>query len=290
MRTTPAIKIGQVTRRYKMRKSPFKNPYPAFKNGSAFFLLYILVVLSSCGPRRNLVYLSDLADTSAYSMQISNLVEPRIQHGDILGITVSNVDPETSNLFNKGILPVLNAPVTAASNPAQPAGEGYLVDKDGNINFPSVGKINLVGLTLEEATDKVTAVIGRLVKTPIVNLKFLNFKITVIGEVNKPGVFNVQNNRINVLEALGLAGDMTIYGRREDVWVMHEENGTRKITHVNLNTKSVLQSPAFYLRQNDVVYVKPDKLKEKQARTDTKTLSIIVAAATVITVIVSRLF
>ncbi|GAA4912126.1 polysaccharide biosynthesis/export family protein [Mucilaginibacter defluvii] len=248
-------------------------------------------LLSSCSAKRNLVYLSDIADTAAYSAAITNMSEPRIQHGDILSITINNVDPETSNLFNKGILPV------AASNPLQGNTgltaqniEGYLVDKTGSINFPSVGKIKLEGLTPEEAVGKITTAVGTLVKNPIVNVRFLNFKVTVIGEVNKPGVFNVTNNKLNILEALGLAGDMTMYGRREDVWVMHEEKGNRKITHINLNSGNALQSPAFYLQQNDVVYVKPDKMKEKQARTDTKTLSIIVAAATVITVIISRLF
>lgn len=263
-----------------------------FRNSAAvIFSCMAIWLLSSCSAKRNLVYLSDIADTAAYSAAITNMREPRIQHGDILSITINNVDPETSNLFNKGILPVgTSNPLQGNTSLTAQNIEGYLVDKTGSINFPSVGKIKLEGLTPEEAVGKITTAVGTLVKNPIVNVRFLNFKVTVIGEVNKPGVFNVTNNKLNVLEALGLAGDMTMYGRREDIWVMHEENGNRKITHINLNSRNALQSPAFYLQQNDVVYVKPDKMKEKQARTDTKTLSIIVAAATVITVIISRLF
>ncbi|MEO6149635.1 MAG: polysaccharide biosynthesis/export family protein [Mucilaginibacter sp.] len=255
------------------------------------YLIPILaaIMLSSCGPKRNLVYLSDLSDSATYRSAISNIAEPRIQDGDILGISISNVDPESSNLFNKGLLPVANqTPVNGGT--ATPDAGGYLVDKAGNVNFPSIGKIKLAGLTLEEAIDKVAGLVGKYVKNPIVNIKLLNFKITVIGEVNKPGVFSIANNKVNVLEALGLAGDMTMYGKRENVVVIHEANGSRTITPMDMNRSNVLQSPAFYLQQNDVVYVKPDKMKEKQARTDTKTISIIVAAATVITVILSRLF
>jgi polysaccharide export outer membrane protein len=221
------------------------------------------------------------------------MVEPHIQQGDVLSISVTNVDPESSNMFNKGLLPVTGSAASApvvTSNPPVADQSGYLVDKAGDITFPAVGKIHLAGLTLEEAVGKVAAALGSYAKDPIVSIKFINFKITVIGEVNKPGVFNVPNSRVNVLEALGMAGDMTMYGKREDIWVMHEENGNRSITPINLNSKNALQSPSFYLQQNDVVYVKPDKLKERQARTDTKTLSIIVAAATIITVIISRLF
>ncbi|RYD90987.1 MAG: sugar transporter [Sphingobacteriales bacterium] len=255
------------------------------------YLLPVLVILllTSCGAKRNLVYLSDLNDSTVYRSAINNLTEPKIQHGDILGITISNVDPESSNLFNKGLLPVAGQ-AALNNNTATPDAGGYLVDKAGNINFPSIGKIKLTGLTIEEAIDKLAGMVGKFVKDPIVNVKLLNFKVTVIGEVTKPGVFNIPNNKVNVLEALGMAGDMTLYGKRENVVVIHEENGSRTVTPIDLNNKSFLQSPSFYLQQNDVVYVKPDKMKERQARTDTKSLSIIVAAATVITVILSRLF
>ncbi|RVU00720.1 sugar transporter [Mucilaginibacter limnophilus] len=249
----------------------------------------VLVLLSSCGVKRNLVYLSDLNDTAKYTWQIKNHLEPRIQPGDNLAITVSNVDQESSNLFNKGVLPAAN-PVSNGTIMQSVELPEYLVDKDGNINFPAIGKISVAGLTIEEAVLRLTQTLSKSVKNPIVEIKFTNFKVTVIGEVNRPGVFNIPNSRVNVLEALGLAGDMTQYGKRENVIVVHEENCKRSLTHLNLNSSDMLQSPSFYLQQNDVVYVAPDKLKERQARTDTRSLSIVVAAATVITVIISRLF
>jgi len=252
------------------------------------FIVFALL-LSSCAGKRNLVYMSNLGDTAMYASKITNVIEPRLQHGDILSITVTNVDPETGNLLNKGVLPVVNT-ANLAGNAAPADAPGYLISTAGYITFPVVGKVKLDGLTIEEAVTKMGEALSKVVKDPIINIKVVNFKITVVGEVNKPGVFSIPNSRVNVLEALGMAGDMTVYGRRENVQVIHEENGQRTVTRINMNDKDALQSPAYYLQQNDVVYVIPDKLREKQARTDTKTLSIIVAAATVITVIISRLF
>ncbi|TCC96878.1 polysaccharide biosynthesis/export family protein [Pedobacter psychroterrae] len=251
--------------------------------------IIVLLLLSSCASKRNLVYLSDISDTADYQSKITNITEPRIQSGDLLAITVSNIDPESSNLFNKGILPVTNISALP-SNMSTADPSGYLVDKAGSITFPAIGKVQLAGLTLEEGVAKIRTDLSTYAKDPIVTIKLMNFKITVIGEVSKPGVFNISNGRVNVLEALGLAGDMTIYGRREDIWIMREENGSRSITHLDLTSKNTLQSPSFYLQQNDVLYIKPDKLKERQARTNTRTLSIVVAAATIVTVIISRLF
>lgn len=250
------------------------------------FFIPVAILLGSCSPKRDLVYLSDMNDP-VYETLITGKTDPRVQPGDLITITVKNVDPETSNLYNNGLLPAANnAAQLGASLPVN----DYLVDKDGDINFPSVGKIKLVNLTLDEATQKVTAAIAKNAKDPIVTMAYKNFKITVIGEVNKPGVFTIPNGKVNMFEALGLAGDMTGFGMRQNVWVMHEENGKRTVNRVDLNSKNILQSPLFYLQQNDVVYVTPDKLKERQARTDTRTLSIIVATATLMTVILSRLF
>jgi polysaccharide export outer membrane protein len=278
---------------------PYHKGYPAFMisnfiklsyyNLKRFAFLLLAVLMSGCAAKRNLVYMSNLADTAAYRANIANTVEPKLQPGDILSIVVTNVDPETSNLLNKGLLPVTNTNVLGSNLPT-PEVPGYLVDKSGDIIFPVAGKVKVAELTVDEAAKKLGDVLGTYVKKPIVAMRVLNFKITVIGEVSKPGIFNIPNAHVNVFEALGLAGDMTVYGKRENVSVIHEEGGVRTVTRIDLNTKEALQSPVFYLRQNDIVYIKPDKLKERQARTDTRTLSIIVAAATVITVIISRLF
>lgn len=223
--------------------------------------LCLLIVLSSCS-NRNLVYFSDLPTTDS-NTPIKNYDPPKIQPDDILSVTVSSLNPESNVLFNNVLLP------TSSGNNniiAQKIDEGYLVDKDGFINFPVIGKINLSGLTKEQATEKMTGLIKEHVKTPIVNIRFVNFKVTVIGEVTKPSTFTVATEKINVLEALGLAGDMTAYGRRENVLIIREKGGIRTTAKINLNNRDVLTSPYFYLQQNDIVYVEPDN-KVKTAST-----------------------
>jgi len=214
----------------------------------------LLLILSSCS-KRNLVYFSDLPKSTESNTPINNYLAPKIQPDDILSVSVSSLNPESNVLFNNVLLPSTSANTNVI---AAKIDEGYLVDKDGFINFPVIGKINLAGLTKEQATEKMTGLIKEHVKNPIVNIRFLNFKVTVIGEVTKPSTFTVATEKINVLEALGMAGDMTAYGRRETVLIIREKGGIRTTARINLNNKDVLTSPYFYLQQNDIVYVEPD--------------------------------
>jgi polysaccharide export outer membrane protein len=225
----------------------FKN----WVNLAIYFL--ILASVSSCA-KRNLVYLSDLPTTSNLETPIKNYSQPKIQTEDILNITVSSLNAESNVLFNNVLLPSnANSGMTIASK----LNEGYLVDKSGAINFPVIGKIMLVGLTKEQATEKLTAEIRAHVKNPIVNIRFVNFKITVIGEVKSPATFTLNTEKVSVLEALGLAGDMTAFGKRENVLIIREDGGIRRTGRINLNNKDVLNSPFYYLQQNDIVYVEP---------------------------------
>lgn len=225
------------------------------------FCLLLVFVLTSC-YKRNLVYFSDLPQATDYNTKITNYVAPKIQPDDILSISVSSLNPESNVLFNSILLPQAGNTNVVANK----LNEGYLVDKEGFINFPVLGKVDLVGLTKEEATEKMTGLIKEQVKNPIVNIRFINFKVTVIGEVFKPATFTVPTEKINVLEALGLAGDMTAFARRENVLIIREKNGVRTTSRINLNNKDVLSSPYFYLQQNDIVYVEPNN-KVKTADT-----------------------
>lgn len=228
-------------------------------------IIFISLVISTSCSQRNLVYFSDLQGTgSGNETPIRNYSQPTIQPDDILSITVSSLNPESNVLFNNVILPT-NAN-TGGVIAATKGTEGYQVDKSGFINFPVIGKVLLSGLTKEQAIDKMTNEIKVHVKNPIVNIRFMNFKVTVIGEVSKPSTFTVDTEKINVLEALGLAGDMTSYGKRENVLIIREQQGVRKTTRINLNNKDVLNSPYFYLQQNDIVYVEPSN-REKTSET-----------------------
>ena len=252
-----------------------------------YFLVFCFVV--SCGPSRNLVYFSDLNENAEQSAKILNLPDTKIQPDDILSISVSTLNPESNALFNSGIL---LPTVTTLNNPTSTlVKEGYLVDKNGFISFPVLGQVKLGGLSKEEATRKMVTELKRYIKgEPLVNIRFLNFKVTVIGEVNNPSTLTISSDKINILEALGMAGDMTPYGKRENVLIIREKEGKRNITRINLNNKEALNSPYFYLQQNDVVYVEPSKAKALAASTNRAYLPIITAATSLITIVIVRFF
>lgn len=247
--------------------------------------LAFLVLLASCGSTRNLVYFNDLKDTNQYTEEIKNKVAPKIQPDDQLSITVNSLNPESNVLFNNGVMPSTNGSSSGGATTGR-ASEGYLVDKDGFINFPVLGKIQLAGLTKEQATVKMTAEITKNIKNPIVNIRFLNFRITVIGEVNKPSTFLVPSERVNILEAIGLAGDLTSYGKRENILIIREQNGVRSATRVDLASKTILNSPDFYLQQNDVIYVEPAKIKALQGSSSTFYLSLATASVSILSLLI----
>ena len=233
----------------------------------------MFLALSACSAKRNLIYLSDLRSSVEYKTQILNKPALRIQPTDLLSIIVSSQNAESSILFNNGVLTTTSntnsteatSVDNAVSNKRQI--EGYLVDSEGFIAFSVLGRVKLAGLTKDEAVQKMAAEIRKYVKNPIVDIRLINFKITVLGEVTKPASFEVLRESINVLEALGMAGDMTAFGKRENVLIIREKDGVRTATRVNLADKALLDSPYFYLQQNDIVYVEPDN-RTKLAQTD----------------------
>ena len=190
-----------------------------------------------------------------------------IQPKDILSITVSSRDPNIAITFNKPLSSYQAGSTPEASNYSQRI-LGYLVDINGEIDFPILGPLKVKGLTREELSDmiKKRLMADDLIRDPIVTTEIMNFKITVLGEVRSPGVFELRDDRITILEALGRAGDLTIYGRRDNVLVTREGNGEINYYRVNLRSSNLTQSPAFYLQQNDVVYVEPNETQT--ARTD----------------------
>ncbi len=251
-----------------------------------FPLIAIFCLLASCS-KRNLVYFSDIESNSDFSIPIDNVMEPRIQEDDLLSITVTSLNPESNLLFNAGVMqPSGQMQNTVVSTPIN---ENYLVDQNGNVNYPVIGQINLKGLTKQEAVQKMTQLVSEYVKDPIINIRFMNFKVTVIGEVMQPATFVVPTEKITVLEALGLAGDMTAFGRRENVLVIREKDGVRSATRLNLNEKEVLSSSLYYLQQNDVVYVEPYKTKAIQSDTNPRTFALITSLTSLAVLLIFQL-
>ncbi len=234
-----------------------------------------------------MVYFSDIDSQSNYNVKIESSVDPEIQPDDLLKITVSSLSQESNMLFNAGILTTTGNNAISTS----PLNDGYLVDKEGEINFPVLGKIKIGGLTKDEAIEEVSFRLREYVKDPIVNIRFMNFKVTVIGEVNRPSTFTVATEKITILEALGLAGDMTAYGKRENVLVIRDKDGVRSANRLNLNDKSILNSPYYYLTQNDVVYVEPDKMKAIQTNVNpNRTQFITIASSVLVALIINSRF
>ncbi|MEG1839394.1 MAG: polysaccharide biosynthesis/export family protein, partial [Bacteroidaceae bacterium] len=185
---------------------------------------------------------------------------------DLLSVTVSSSNPEASVPYNLTV-PTIQTPQVLQYTTTQPILQTYLVDNNGNIMFPILGELHLGGLTKSEAE---AYIINRLKpsfkEAPIVNVRLVNYKISVLGEVQNPNTFTVANEKINIFEALALAGDMTIYGKREKVKLLREDSeGRKNIVELDLNRSDVVNSPYFYLQQNDVVYVEPNKAKARNA-------------------------
>lgn len=251
------------------------------------FYLLSLFTLFSCN-KRNLAYFSDVPEQAVYREKITNTIEPTIQADDILGITVSSSNPESNLLFNTS--GGVRSAARSIGYEENAVNAGYLVDPGGFIDFPVLGRVKVGGLTKQQAKAKLISELNKYVKDPTVNIRFLNFRVTVIGEVKNPSTFTIPSEKINILEALGMAGDMTPYGQRGNVLLIREEEGVRSLTRVNLNSKDVLNSPNFYLRQNDVIYVEPNKIKEAQATTNTRIISYVLAAVSLTSIILRRLY
>ncbi|MFD2035773.1 polysaccharide biosynthesis/export family protein [Belliella marina] len=235
-----------------------------------FYICLVTISLYSCSPR-NLTYFSNLDPTSETLSEIPSNSNVRIQKNDRLKIVVSSPSMESNVLFNGGVLPNQDELNGVNNNIQQITTNSYLVNSNGKIEFPVIGEIQVAGLTIEEIRNELKFLLRAHVKEPSVNVYLSNFRITVIGEVSNPSHFIVENDKINILEALGMAGDMTAFGKRENVLLMREIDGQRATYRINLNDKEILRSPQFNLIQNDIIYVEPDKAKEKQTR-DNRTL------------------
>lgn len=240
-----------------------------------------LMAFSACSSKRNLVYFSDLSERSKTNTAILNDIEPKIQESDLLNISINTQSTESNVLF------AFNSNTPGSGGLYEK--EGYRVNKSGEINFPVIGVTHLKGLTVEQAQEVITKKLNKYVKNPIVTVQFLNFRITVIGEVNKPETFTISNEKVDLLQALGMAGDMTPYGKRENVLVIRKVDGKRTMVRLDLNKQDVFQSPYFYLKQNDVVYVEPDKSKSQEYNANNRFLPLVVATISAVAVLATSL-
>ncbi|MBS1576584.1 MAG: polysaccharide biosynthesis/export family protein [Bacteroidetes bacterium] len=216
------------------------------------------LLVMSCVNSRKVVLFNELNQASIKG-QVEDF-EPIIQKNDLLSITVSSLNTEAAAIFNN---PNISGTQTTTATGNQASVAGYLVNSDGYVQFPVLGNIKAAGLSKKQLKDNITKglIDGKLLLDPIVNIRYLNYKVTVIGEVGHPTVINVPNEKISLLEALGLAGDLTVYSRRDNVLVIREIEGTKTFQRLNLNTNEIFTSPYYYLKSNDIVYVETNKNK-----------------------------
>lgn len=228
----------------------------------AYFLLCLMVLSVSCSAPKEVLYLQDI--NSLKEEDIDKNYEVIIHKDDLLAILVNSKNPELALPFN---MPLVTYQI-GSQNPGQQRLLGYLVDQNGNIDFPILGELHVEGLNRMQLTEliKQKLMSEDLIKDPIVTVQFLNFKVSVMGEVARPGTFDISGDRITLLEALSMAGDLTIYGRRDRVAVIREKDGKRRILYHDLRSSDIFQSPCYYLQQNDIVYVEPNKAKTGQSR------------------------
>lgn len=227
------------------------------------FLTLILLLASSCVQHRQLINFNEANLPEDTPEQIVNAMNLTIQPEDALRIEVSSVDELAAAPFNLGA-----QGQQGGMNMQQMGGggggffgleifQGYLVDQNGYIDFPVLGQLKVEGLTLEETKALIYERLEEFLKEPVVNVRYLNLKITVLGEVNTPGLIRLSNKRVTILEALGMANDLSDYANRNNVLVIREEEGRRTYTRLDLQSAEIFTSPYFYLQQNDVIYVEP---------------------------------
>lgn len=239
----------------------------------------LLMTFNSCGSRKSMVYLQP---DSTEINKVNGQFTPKIQQNDILTIAVTAADPKVTAPFNP-VSSLASGNMTQSVDMAlRPT---YTVDEEGKITLPMLGKVHIAGLTRLEAIEKIRKELSQYIKDPGVNMNFNNFRVSILGEVSKPGSFIMPTERVTILEALGMAGDLTIRGVRENVTLIREVNGQKSMHRLDLTKQDILNSPYYYLAQNDVIYVEPNKAQINNSKLGANTNIIISIASLLITVI-----
>ncbi|SFR82031.1 MULTISPECIES: polysaccharide biosynthesis/export family protein [Maribacter] len=238
-----------------------------------FLFLSTIFLLHSCASHKDVVYFQGVGD---YETNVGeNNHSQTFKVDDVVSINVSTLDPQASMPFN------LVKGMDESSLRAEQL--DYIIDKSGNIDFPVVGQVKIAGLTAEKTKELLKEKLSNYLKDPIINIRLKNFTVTILGEVKSPGTYPVIGEQITILEALGLANDLTIKGKRDNVLVIRDFDGTKVYHRINLTSKEALDSPVYYLTQNDVVYVEPNKSAITASSLDNRATILVSIASVLIT-------
>ncbi|GAA4319451.1 polysaccharide biosynthesis/export family protein [Compostibacter hankyongensis] len=244
--------------------------------------------LLSCSSTQKVTYFHNLRDSiHVVELQEAPFKEPVIGPDDILVINVNTVDPDATAVINSGNLPNPANGQSTSNSITQQLISGYLVNREGFVELPVLGKVRLSGLTTDQAREVVRHKAEEFFKNPSVTIRFANFRVTVLGEVNRPSSYIIPNERVSVFDAIGYAGDLTLYGKRKNVLLLRKEkNGKTEAVRLNLSNSSLISSPYYYLKQNDILYVQPTR--SKVANTDVawvRNISLLTSIASVLIVL-----
>lgn len=248
-------------------------------------LIGFAMTVLSCTSTRKLTYFRNVQDSVYYGNEKREKI--LIAPNDILSINISSLNPEASAIFNPDKETQIRTSTITGANVER---GGYLVDPEGFIQLPVLGKINAAGMAKEDLKVEITNAIlnQKLLKDPLVEIRFMNYEVTVLGEVGKPTVITVPSERISILKAIGLAGDLTIYGKRNQVLLIREENGSRETHRLDLTDPNFLSSEFYYLQPNDVVYVQPNRARAAQSTFWPQLVPILLTALSVTVIVLDR--
>ena len=254
-------------------------------------LLYCITIfylgLTGCTTSKEILYFQNIDD--AELKPLATEYEAVIKKDDRLTIVVSGPDKLVCAPYNLTLTEMsANGSSSMGGNPEQ-ATLSYLVDSNGDIDFPILGKIHVEGLTRNDLVNYLTEEIGKDVKEPIVYVSFRNYKITVLGEVRNPGTYTIDSEKFNILQALGRAGDLNLTAKRENILLLREENGVVTHHRIDLRDKEILESPYFYMQQNDVIYVSPSATRVATATTATGIWSVVLSSLTTLITVIAFL-
>jgi polysaccharide export outer membrane protein len=248
---------------------------------SIILVLVLMISFTSCVNVKKATYFNNIPDSNITS-NFENL-QPRLKENDLLKISVSSLNPEATEIFN----------ISNTRNPygVENQASGYLINNEGYISFPVLGKIKAAGKTKQELGEGITKelVNRKLLLEPIVEIRYLNFRVSVMGEVKDPSVLTIPSEKVTLLEALSLAGDLTIYAKRDNILLIREEDNIKKLRRIDLTTDEIFTSPNYYLKPNDIIYVEPNKSKISESSRVTQWLPIIISVLSLSVIALDRI-
>ncbi|MGI4020899.1 MAG: polysaccharide biosynthesis/export family protein [Janthinobacterium lividum] len=246
-----------------------------------FSNIILILLLSSCSSYKNIPYFQDLNHTKSTKEQVENYSPLTIQPADLLSINVSSRNPESSAIFSS--VNGNNSNNSSADNPAI----GYLVDQKGDIHLPLIGNLKVAGLTTNDLREKLNQTLLTYYKDPVVNVRLLNLKVSVFGDVLRPNIYTLPNERTTLTQALSLAGDLNITAMRNNIILVREEDGKRNYIPLDLTSKKLFESPYYYIKNNDEIYVQPDRTKYATVDRGNRTATFVLSGISVLAILLT---